>query len=343
MKPTFIAALIALSLFGVRAPARSQMAPVNDLPNPYQPPERNWAKHPDGRAWGSTAGIDFGPKGELWAIDRCGANTCEGSNAPTIHQIDLKTGNVLKSIGAGLFVFPHGLHVDREGNIWVTDGQASKDGTKGHQVLKLSPDGKVLMRLGKAGQKGGGPDMFDEPCDVITAANGDIFVADGHFGQQATATPATASRIVKFTREGKFIKSFGTWGAAPGELKTPHAMIIDAGRLIVADRGNMRIQIYDLDGNLRDSWPQFSRVSGLFVRGGMLYAIDSESTGKNHPGWKKGVRIGSAKDGTVAHVVPGHQTDTADGAAGEGIAVGPDGTIYAAENTLRGITRYLKK
>ena len=108
----------------------------------------------------------------------------------------------MRSIGAGLFVFPHGLHVDRDGNIWVTDGQASKDGTKGHQVLKLSPDGKVLMRLGKAGQKGGGPDMFDEPCDVITAPNGDIFVSDGHFGQQATATPATASRIVKFTRDG---------------------------------------------------------------------------------------------------------------------------------------------
>jgi DNA-binding beta-propeller fold protein YncE len=343
MKPTFLTVLIVLSVFGVGAPARSQLAPVNDLPNPYQPAERNWAKHPDGRAWGSTAGIEFGPKGELWAIDRCGANTCEGSNAPTIHQIDLKTGNVVKSIGAGLFVFPHGLHVDREGNIWVTDGLASKDGTKGHQVLKLSPEGKVLMRLGKAGQKGSGPDMFDEPCDVITAPNGDIFVADGHFGQQATATPATASRIVKLTREGKFIKSFGRWGAAPGELKTPHAMIIDSGRLIVADRGNMRIQIYDLEGNLRDSWPQFSRVSGLFVRDGLLYAIDSESTGKNHPGWKKGVRIGSAKDGKVTHFVPGHQTDTADGAAGEGIAVAPDGTIYAAENTLRGVTRYSKK
>ena len=218
-----------------------------------------------------------------------------------MHQIDPASGKVTRSIGAGLFVFPHGLHVDRDGNIWVTDGQASKDGTKGHQVLKLSPDGKVLMRLGKAGQKGGGPDMFDEPCDVITAPNGDIFVSDGHFGQQATATPATASRIVKFTRDGKFIKEFGQWGAAPGELKTPHAMIIDSrGRLIVADRGNMRIQIYDLDGKLLDSWPQFSRVSGLFIGPNeTLYAIDSESNSNNHKGWRKGVRIGSLKDGKV--------------------------------------------
>jgi sugar lactone lactonase YvrE len=343
MKPTLIAALIAIALSGARVGTQSQPGPVNDLPNPYQPAERNWAKHPDGRAWGSTAGIDFGPKGELWAIDRCGVNTCEGSNAPTVHQIDLKSGKVLKSIGAGLFVFPHGMHVDRDGNIWVTDGQASKDGTKGHQVLKLSPDGQVLMRLGKAGQRGSGPDMFDEPCDVVTAPNGDIFVSDGHAGQQAAATSSTASRIVKFSRDGKFIKSFGKWGAAPGELKTPHAMIIDSrGRLIVADRGNMRIQVYDLDGNLRDSWQQFSRVSGLFIRDETLHAIDSESTANNHPGWKKGVRVGSL-DGKVMYFVPGHQTDNPDGAAGEGIAVGADGAIYAAENTLRGITRYLRK
>jgi sugar lactone lactonase YvrE len=340
-----ITTLVLLAVSGAPVATQTPLAPVNDLPNPYQPAERHWATHSDGRTWGSTAGIDIGPKGEIWAIDRCGMNTCEGSDLPTVHQIDPASGKVLRSIGAGLFVFPHGLHVDREGNIWVTDGQASKDGRKGHQVLKLGPDGQVLMRLGRAGQKGGGPDMFDEPCDVITAPNGDIFVSDGHFGQQATATPATASRIVKFSRDGRFIKTFGRWGAAPGELKTPHAMVIDSrGRLIVADRGNMRVQIYDLDGNLLDSWPQFSRVSGLFIGpDDQLYAIDSESTANNHKGWKKGVRIGSAKDGRVTYVVPGHETDNPAGAAGEGIAVGADGTIYAAENTLRGITRYRRK
>jgi sugar lactone lactonase YvrE len=345
MKPMAIAIFVVLALCAARVGTQTALTPVNDLPNPYQPGERNWAKHADGRTWGSTAGIDIGPKGEIWAIDRCGVNSCEGSDLPTVHQLDPATGNVVRSIGARLFAFPHGLHVDRDGNIWVTDGQASKDGTKGHQVWKLSPDGKVLMRLGKAGQKGGGPDMFDEPCDVITAANGDIFVSDGHLGQQATATAATASRIVKLSRDGKFLKAFGKWGAAPGELKTPHAMVIDSrNRLIVADRGNMRIQIYDLDGNLLDSWPQFSRVSGLFIdRNDMLYAIDSESTANNHKGWKKGVRIGSAKDGKVMYFVPGHQTDNPDGAAGEGIAVDANGTIYAAENTLRGITRYRRK
>jgi DNA-binding beta-propeller fold protein YncE len=279
-------------------------------------------------------------------------NSCEGSNAPTIHQIDPANGNVIRSIGAGLFAFPHGLHIDRDGNIWVTDGQASKDGMKGHQVLKLSADGKVLMRLGKAGQKGGGADMFDEPCDVITAPNGDIFVSDGHFGQQVTATPATASRIVKFSRDGKFIKSFGRWGPAPGELKTPHAMVIDSrGRLIVADRGNMRIQIYDLDGNLLESWPQFSRVSGLFIdRNDMLYAIDSESSPERHPNWKTGVRIGTTKEDKVLQFIPPHPlpTGAAQGAAGEGVAVDADGNVYAAEGPISrqaaggGLTKYSK-
>ena len=238
MKSITVATILLLALTVVPAVTQHDIAPVNDLPNPYQPGVRNWAMHPDGRAWGSTAGIDIGPKGEIWAIDRCGVNSCEGSNLATIHQIDPASGKVTRSIGAGLFAFPHGLHVDRDGNIWVTDGQASKDGTKGHQVLKLSPDGKVLMRLGKAGQKGGGPDMFDEPCDVITAPNGDIFVSDGHFGQQATATPATASRIVKFTRDGKFIKDFGKWGAGAGRAQDTAR---DDHRLArPADRGRSR-------------------------------------------------------------------------------------------------------
>ena len=267
MKPTVMAVIAAFVLTGVSVGTQTDVGPVNDLLNPYQAAARNWATLPDGRAWGSTAGIDIGAKGEIWAIDRCGANSCEGSSAPTVHQIDPKTGKAIRSIGAGLFAFPHGLHVDRDGNIWVTDGQASKDGTKGHQVLKLSPDGKVLMRLGKAGQAGGGPDMFNEPCDVITAPNGDIFVSRRALRPAGDRHAGTPSRIVKFTKDGKFIKAWGKWGAAPGDFKTPHALAFDSrGRLFVADRGNMRIQIFDQDGKLLDSWKQFSRVSGLFIR-----------------------------------------------------------------------------
>ena len=107
-----LVALLVVGLFSVAVQTQSGIAPVNDLPNPYQPGVRNWAAHGDGRAWGSTAGIDIGPTGEMWAIDRCGVNSCEGSNRrPSIKSIR-RAARSTRSIGAGLFAFPHGLHVD---------------------------------------------------------------------------------------------------------------------------------------------------------------------------------------------------------------------------------------
>lgn len=341
----------AITLSAGTSYAQDVTDPANaGLPNPYQT-IRNWAPFPEGRTWGSTAGIAVGPDGQIWAIDRCGANTCEGSNVPPIVKIDRTSGKILTMIGAGMFVFPHGLHVDRDGNVWVTDGQASKDGTKGHQVIKLSPDGKVLLRLGKAGVAGKGADGLTEPNDVITAPNGDIFVGDGHSGQGANATPDTVARIVKFSKDGKFIKEWGKWGTGPGEFKTPHALVFDSrGRLIVADRGNMRLQMFDQDGKFLDQWKQFSRVSGLFIdRNDTLYAIDSESNATRHPGWKTGIRIGNTKEDKVMFFIPPHQTDQVQGAAGEGVAVDPEGNVYAAEGPISrptaggGLTKYAKR
>ena len=158
------------------------------LPNPTGEVILNWAPLPDGREWGSTAGIDIDPDGQIWAYDRCGglalAGGCEENpDRDPIFKFNKDTGEVMTSFGAGLFVLPHGLHVDAEGNVWVTDSQGNEAGTKGHQVIKFSPDGEVLLRLGTAGRPGSGPGQLNEPCDVITAPNGDIFVADGHSGQ----------------------------------------------------------------------------------------------------------------------------------------------------------------
>jgi len=189
MRRRLFTAIILVGLSGTGAFTQAPVSPGHDLPNPYQPAVRNWGVLPDNRTWGSTAGVEIGPHNEIWAIDRCGVNTCDGSNLPPVHLMDLATGRPTKSIGEGLFVFPHGLHVDRDGNIWVSDALASKDGTKGHQVIKLSPDGKVLMRLGTAGVAGGGPTHFNEPSDVVTAPNGEIYVADGHSGQNPKTPP----------------------------------------------------------------------------------------------------------------------------------------------------------
>ena len=366
MKHTRIGLLPLLALAACAAPAAAQndysnpnMEPVNDLPNPYA--GRRVMPLPDARAWGSTAGVDAAKgRDDIWAIDRCGSNTCVGSHANPLLHYDA-AGNLVGEMGADLFAFPHGIHVDRDGNVWVTDGRAaSKEELakfpdaqgKGHTVTKFSPDGKVLLRLGKPGVGQRGTDTFNEPNDVITAPNGDIFVSDGHSGQNPTATPDTNARIVKFTRDGKFVKEWGKFGSGPGEFRTPHALAMDSrGRLFVADRGNHRIQIFDQDGKFLEEWKQFSRVSGLFItRNDQLYAIDSESSPERHPNWKTGVRIGTTKEDKVLQFIPPHALPKgeAQGAAGEGVAVDPDGNVFAAEGPISrqaaggGLTKYAK-
>src|SRR5580693_9095550 len=225
--------------------------------NPYRPLDK-WAQLPAGRTLGSTSAVDIDPRtGNIWVADRCGANSCFGSTLDPIFEFD-PSGKLLKNFGAGMFVTPHGMYVDKNGNVWMTD-QVAKDG-KGNQVIEFSPEGKVLMTLGKAGVTGEGPDTFNSPSDVIVAPNGDIFVADGH-------GPKTNARIVKLSKEGKFIKAWGKEGKAQGEFDVPHALAMDsAGRLFVADRSNNRIQIFDQDGKFLAEWKQFGRPSGLYIR-----------------------------------------------------------------------------
>ena len=329
------------------------VAPTNNLPNPYNSIE-NWAKLPDGRTWGSTSAVDIDPDGtSIWVGERCGAFAppsamrellaqgkpfaCQGSNLDPIMKFDA-SGKLVKSFGAGLLIFPHGIHVDREGNVWLTDGVGIEG--KGHQVFKFSPEGKVLMRLGKAGVAGSGPDEFNAPSAVATAPNGDIFVADGHGGD-------TNARIVKFDKTGKFIKTWGKKGSGPSEFDNPHAIAMDSqGRLFVGDRQNNRIQIFDQDGKFIAQWHQFSRPSGVFIdKNDVLYVADSESesVAKNHDGWKRGIRIGSAKTGEVTALIPDPVEKTTGTSAAEGVAADNKGNIYGAEVGPKRLMRYVKK
>jgi sugar lactone lactonase YvrE len=308
-------------------------------PNPYHVVE-NWAKFPSGRAWGSSSGIAIDRDGmSVWVADRCGANSCAGKTDPPILKFD-RSGNLVKSFGEGMFVFPHGLYVDPDGNIWVTDGQG-KEG-KGHQVFKFSPDGKILMTLGKAGVAGEGPDTFNQPNAVVVAANGDIFVSDGHSPAKGNA------RVVKFSKDGTFIKQWGGHGTGPGQFEMPHALAFDStGRLFVADRGNNRIQIFDQDGKFLDEWKQFSRPSGIFIdKNDVIYVADSESTDKegygHNPGWKRGIRIGSAKDGAVTAFIPDPSPGIAITSAAEGVAADAAGNIYGAEVGDKDVKKYVR-
>jgi len=240
-----------------------------------------------------------------------------------------------------MFVWPHGIHVDRDGNVWVADARAASpeelkkfpgEDNKGSVVVKFSPQGKVLMTLGKPGVRGNPPEALTDPTDLVTdPRNGDVYVAESHTDVTA---PNLVGRISVFDRNGKFLRSIGKAGTGPGEFRTPHALMFDArGRLWVADRGNHRLEIFDQEGKYLESRYMFGRVSGIFIRGNTVYAIDSESGPLNHTNWRNGVRIGPLDEDRITAFIPPFEREDRvyQGAAGEGVAVDADGNVYAAE------------
>ena len=322
------------------------------MPNPNPVVTQNWGELPAGRTWGSTAGIDIDPiDGQIWAYERCGAGsfgagapvTCDTNLVDPIFKFDRNTGAVLANFGAGVMVTPHGIHVDSEGNVWVTDFATNADETKGQQVHKFSPSGELLLSLGTPGKIGNDEAHFNQPNDVIVGPDGSIYVSDGHNAQGMISNQDMAegrangetSRIMKFAPDGTFIKQWGQIGVQHGEFRTPHAMEFDSrGRLWVADRGNHRIEIFDQEGNYLESRYNFSRISGLFITpDDKLYAIDSESSPTSHPNWRNGVRIGDIDNDVVTGLIqPFEREDRLEqGTAGEGVAVDADGNVYAAE------------
>lgn len=348
----------ALATFGVTAAAQPTMAPTNDLPNPYQTIE-GWAKMPEGRTWGSTSAGAIDRDGvSIWVGERCGANSCLNSDLDPILKFD-STGKLVRSFGKGMLIFPHGIHVDPEGNLWVTDGQDNRprrgrgqpadaplppmpETLVGHQVYKFSPDGRLLLALGVPG---GVRDTgyFFQPNDVLVAPSGEIFVAEGHSSQ-----PNSVARILKFSKDGTLIKTWGSFGSGPGQLDQPHALAMDSrGRLFVGDRSNNRIVIYDQEGNVLDTWYQFSRPSGIYIdKNDVIYVADSESgsvgNGRQRT-WKRGIRIGSARDGKVTAFIPDPVENPPSTSAAEGVAVDSRGVIYGAEVGPRALKRYIKR
>ncbi len=347
------------------------------LPNPYRPvkgladgggsmvPGGEWARLPGGREMGPPASVYVDIDGEsIWAVIRCdetdpvtlanggrfGIDCLDRNgrikNIDTVYKFD-KGGNVVKSFGAAMFIWPHGLHVDRDGNVWVTDG-ASKEavamaakagGRFGHRVVKFNPDGKVLMTLGEAGVAGSDQSHFMSPSSVAVAANGDIFVADGHGVDEN-------NRVVKYSKDGTFIKAWGTRGSAPGEFNLPHSIAIDSrGRIFVADRSNSRVQIFDQDGKFIDQWKQFGRPSGIYIdRNDNMVVADSQSNSKQNPGFKRGIYVGSARDGKVTALIPFVEPDPEknNNAGVEGVAIDAKGNVYGAEVSTEIFKKYVK-
>ena len=281
------AVVILGALAVVTVAIRAQNAPYRLVPN--------WGQLSAPLAWGETPAITLDANGRVFAFTRA---------EPPVIELDA-SGKVLKTWGEKMFVWPHGMRVDRNGFLWITDGRAR--GGIGQQVFKFDRDGKLLMTLGTKGVAGDGPDTFNGVTDVAVAANGDIFVADGHVN----------ARILKFSKDGTFIKTWGKKGDSPGEFNVPHTIFFDSrGRLFVGDRSNKRIQIFDQDGKFLDQWTQFGSPSGIFIApDDTLYVVDYND--------KMALFIGSAKDGSITYKI--------ESTLAEGVAVGADGSIYVGE------------
>jgi DNA-binding beta-propeller fold protein YncE len=328
------AGLLFTAALAIAGAARSSAQPSTDLPDPFGP-GASFGQLPAGRTWGGTTAVSVDADGKsVWVFERCGAESCADSKLPPILHFD-PSGKLLASFGAGMFVFPHGITADHDGNVWVADADG-KNG-KGHQVIKFSPAGKVLMTLGKAGMPGDASGFFNRPTGVAIAHNGDIFVSDGHGGD-------SNARVVKFSKAGKFITAWGKKGTGPGEFDTPHAIAVDSKeRVYVADRSNNRVQVFDADGKFLADWKQFGRPSGIYIDvNDVVYVVDSQTTDKgctSDPGCRRGIRVGGT-DGVVKYFIPRPDGDPV---GPEGVAVDAKGTIYGASNEGKRIVQFSKK
>jgi DNA-binding beta-propeller fold protein YncE len=353
-----VAAVVALSFAIVPGACAQQTAYPKqaDLPNPYR--LEDWPTLPksmNGGKWGELIRADIDPKGNIWVFHRCfntepaGYATCVGRTDPPILEFD-PSGKLLTSFGSGMFAFPHGFTVDAEGNIWASDANASEtvlglsakgaNGiVRGHQVFKMNSTGKVLMTLGKEGVAGNGPDTFDQPSGIAIAPNGDIFVTDGH---------GKNDRVAKFSKDGKFIKTWGHHGSGPGEFDQPHDISIGGSqnRVYVADRSNSRVQIFDQEGNFIAAWKQFGRPSAVYVsKNDILYVSDSQSNSAVNPGYLRGITVGSAKNGSLSAFIPDPDLAHADVnriSGASGIVADDKGTIYAADVGPHRLRKYVK-
>lgn len=255
-----------------------------------------WAQLSGGLTLGEVPALAIDSAERVFAFQR---------SQPPVVEFD-PSGRVVKTWGTGLFVWPHGMRIDRNGFLWITDGRGHEG--KGQQVFKYTRDGQRVMTLGTAGVGGATASTFDGPTDVAIAPSGDIFVADGHVN----------ARIVKFTKDGRFVKAWGKKGTAPGEFDVPHTLAFDMmGRLLVGDRGNKRIQVFDQEGTFLDQWTGFGSPSGMFVTpDDTLYVVDDSD--------RRRLFVGSAKDGSVTHEI-------ADLTLAAGVTVDRRGNIFVSE------------
>jgi sugar lactone lactonase YvrE len=309
-----------------------QAADPNAAPNPYKMQD-NWLQLPEGRKLGQAikVQVDHSDGKNIWVFDRCSGTSCANSTTAPIMKFD-SNGKFVRAFGANMFVQPHGLYVDNDGNVWAADNGVLNG--KGAIVVKFSPDGQVLLTLGKPGMPGNAEGYFRGASSVVVAPNGDIVVGDGHGNN-------TNDRVVKFDKSGKQIATWGKHGKGQGEFDQLHGIAMDSqGRIFVADRGNSRVQVFDSNGKFVAEWKQFGRPSDVAIdKNDVIYVTDDQSNESRNPGFKTGIRIGSAKDGKVTAFIP---TPSAEIETPEGVGFDDAGNVYGSWTGKTAVRRWTK-
>ena len=285
-------------------------------------------KSPDGEPFGLISRVAADAQDHIYVFQR---------RDPPVVVFD-RDGKYLGAWGSGEVTDPHGLKIVGD-TVYTTDRSDSV-------AKSFTLDGKPLMELGQRGvhsdtgsitnwlaERAAGP--FNHPTEMLPHPNGDIYVTDGHGG-------ASNDRIMKYSKEGNFITTWGKRGKGPGEFDGLHAVALDsAGRVYVGDRTNGRIQVFDGDGKFIAEWKQFGRPSGIAIdKNDTIYVADTQSNERNNPGFKQGIRIGSVKDGKVAAFIPEPSTEMG---APEGIGVDDAGTVYAGWTGKMNFRRFVKQ
>jgi streptogramin lyase len=265
--------------------------------------DQNWARLPAGTTWnGNTSWITADGKGQVVVLVR---------TAPYF-RVFTRDGAFVKAFGDdGLFQSAHSVTIDAQGMLWVTD-------SAGHVVQKFSPDGRLLMTLGKKGVAGDNTsrDLFNQPNHVALASNGDIYVSDGYVN----------ARVVQFSKDGQFARIIGgVKGSQPGQLQLPHGVALDSkGRILVNDSDNQRVSIFDKDGKYVESWPFPSR-------GGIAVAADDT------------VYISDVNAGIVNVVKDGKLLGSVSADRAHGMGIDTDGSIYASGASRMTVMKITKR
>ena len=292
-----------------------------------------WPSLPADHVLGLCAGVGVDSHNHVFVFHRSGRQWAtpfptEPIAKPTVSVIDAQTGKLITSWGAGHFIMPHGLSIDHEDNVWLTDVALQ-------QVFKFTHDGKLLLTLGERSKAGDDQSHFNLPTDVAVLPDGSFYVSDGYRN----------TRVVKFTAEGRYDFEWGKKGEEPGHFNLPHGVAVDAqGRVYVCDRSNSRIQVFDGKGKFLDQWKgaHIGRPYGVTVGpNGHIFIIDGGEPSLKQVERGRAIELDSA--GKVRDTFGSFGKEPGQFQLGHDIAAGPDGAVYVAEGTGQRVQKFVRK